>query len=1032
MVIMKRTIEMNRMKNNIKTGTLLFVLVLFSFCVYSQNEKKASVMIQSTLVDEADHPIKNALIVLGDGMIETYSDANGNFALEADSQNTLLISANGYKSKTIVLGGQTVGDKIVLKTAPLFTGTEHTIELPGNARTNQRALTGAVSSISGKQLESQPDVVFQNALQGRLSGLVTRMNTNGLGNNTPSLFVRGLGREDGNGAITIVDGIERPLEFLNAEEILSVEVLKDASTKILYGPRAANGVILVTTKRGRKNTQVIKGSVEYGVNMNTRMAEYLNSADYATLYNEALANDGLAPIYSAQDIAGYNASTGVNDQLYPNINHNDYFLNDSAPFRKANFEYSGGTDESQYGIFLGYIGTDGIEKIGENVKQDRINIRGILDFDITKNLVGHIGGNGIIESRSWGKLNQDQVFSRISSERPNEFPFEIIDPNFQGEEASLGEEVIPPLGGSFENRQSLYGDLVYGGYQEYQFFYGQTNFGLDWDLKDFVKGLKVSSDLAFDNYQFHAADQINNPVRYAFQELKDENGLDSIGYIKLNNRGISRNRTERGNNITRSLGWTSNVKYARVFNKDHKLDLDLSYFYYLNQDNGRRQHIETSNTYLKTNYAYKDKFYAELTYALMGSNKFASKHELFLSHALSAAWVLSEEDFLANRKWINYLKVKSGYGVLGYDSATDFYLYDTRYTRNGSVNFGERNIGNSALRTGFDNFGNPNLQWEKSKEFNVGVEGLLFSNSLQFEFNYFIQNREDIIFNNPNSIYSASNGGLNAPQNLGEVYNSGIDGSVNWFGDFGDFKMNIGTNFLVSKNEVKATNQVNLPEQYLNQTGLPSDVIFGYVSNGLFTSQQQVDNAPFQTLSPYGVGNVSYKDLNNDGVVNEQDRRVIGNNFPRASFGVNLNATYKGFGLSMLGTSELGVDMIKNNAYFRNSGQDKYSVLATDRFHPVNNPNGTQPILTTQNSINDNAASTFWLESASFFRMKNVELSYTFSNDLWTVKKMRFYVRGTNLFVISNIKDLDPEVPNSGVSNYPLFRTVTGGVTLGF
>ena len=434
---MKRTIEMNRMKNNIKTGTLLFVLVLFSFCVYSQNEKKASVMIQSTLVDEADHPIKNALIVLGDGMIETYSDANGNFALEADSQNTLLISANGYKSKTIVLGGQTVGDKIVLKTAPLFTGTEHTIELPGNARTNQRALTGAVSSISGKQLESQPDVVFQNALQGRLSGLVTRMNTNGLGNNTPSLFVRGLGREDGNGAITIVDGIERPLEFLNAEEILSVEVLKDASTKILYGPRAANGVILVTTKRGRKNTQVIKGSVEYGVNMNTRMAEYLNSADYATLYNEALANDGLAPIYSAQDIAGYNASTGVNDQLYPNINHNDYFLNDSAPFRKANFEYSGGTDESQYGIFLGYIGTDGIEKIGENVKQDRINIRGILDFDITKNLVGHIGGNGIIESRNWGKLNQDQVFSRISSERPNEFPFEIIDPNFQGEEADV-------------------------------------------------------------------------------------------------------------------------------------------------------------------------------------------------------------------------------------------------------------------------------------------------------------------------------------------------------------------------------------------------------------------------------------------------------------------------------------------------------------------------------------------------------------------------------------------------------------------
>ncbi|WP_073247228.1 SusC/RagA family TonB-linked outer membrane protein [Flavobacterium flevense] len=1020
------------MKNNIIKRTLFFFLTLFSICGYSQDGKKTSVKIQSVLVDEKDQPIKNALILLGDGLVETYTDAYGKFELEADAKNILLISANGYKAKTIKLDEKNVEDKIVLKTCPLFTGEEHVIELPANGQTTQRVLTGAISKIEGKQLESQPDVVFHNALQGRLSGLVTRMTTNGLGNNLPELYVRGLGRQDGNGALTIVDGIERPLEFLNAEEILSVEVLKDASSKILYGPRAANGVILVTTKRGRKNTQVIKGSVEYGVNMNTRMPKYLNSANYAKLYNEALANDGLAPIYSDQDIAGYAASTGVNDQRYPNIDHINYFLNTNAPLRKSNFEYSGGTDDSQYGVYLGYIGTNGIEKIGENVKQDRINIRGILDFDISKNLIGHIGGNGIIESRNWGKLSQDQVFSRINSERPNEFPFEIIDPNFQGEGASLGDEVIPPLGGSFENKQSLYGDLVYGGFQEYQFFYGQTNFGLDWDLKNLTKGLSVHTHLAFDNYQFHSADQINNPIRYALVYSEDINGLESVSYRKLNNRAIERNRTENSSSITRSLGWTHNLKYDRVFNKDHKLNLDLSYFYFLNQDNERRQHIRTSNTYLKTNYSFKNKFYGELTYALMGSNKFTDNHKMFLSHSVSAAWVLSEETFLKNSKLINFLKLKAGYGILGYDSATDFYLFDTRYSRNGTVSLGERNSGTAAARTGFDNFGNPNLQWEKSKEFNVGVEGLLFDNSIQLELNYFTQNRDNIIYNNPTSIFSGINGGLNSPLNLGEVLNCGIDGSVNWLKTFGDFKMNIGANFLISKNEVKATNQPNLPDQNLNQVGQSSDVIFGYVSNGLFKSQQEVDNAPFQTLSTYGVGNISYKDLNNDGIVNEQDRTVIGNNFPRASFGISLNTSYKGFGLSMLGTSELGVDMIKNNAYFRNSGQDKYSVLAEDRFHPINNPNGTEPILTTLTNANDNANSTFWLQSASFFRLKNVELSYTFSNDLWTVKKIRFYVRGTNLFVISDMKDLDPEVPNSGVINYPLFRTITGGVTLGF
>lgn len=1029
---MKHTLAMSGNKNTIKVMAWFYVLMLSAFYSYSQNQQKPFMSIQSTLVDENDRPIKNALILLGDGLVETHSDINGNFALEALSQNTLLISANGYQDKTITLASETVGDRIVLQKAPLFTNRDHTIMLPANGKTSQRALTGAISKIDGKELESQPDIVFSNALQGRLSGLVTRMTTNGIGYNSPELFVRGLGREDGNGALTIVDGIERPLDFLNAEEVLSIEVLKDATSKILYGPRAANGVVLVTTKRGRKNTQVIQGSVEYGVNMSTRMAEYLNSTDYATLYNEALINDGLTPVYSAQDLEGYRSSTGVNDQLYPNIDHNAYFLENNAPFRKVNFEYSGGTDQSQYGIFLGYIGTDGIEKIGENVKQDRINVRGSLDFNVTKNLVGHMDGNGIIESRSWGKLDQGQVFGKINSERPNEFPLEIIDPNFSGEEASLGDEVIPPLGGSFENPQSLYGDLVYGGYQEYQFFYGQTNFGLDWDLNNTVKGLSVSTNLSFDNYQFHAADQINNPVRYAFQELRDENGMDSIGYIKLNNRGnIERNRTERSSNITRSLGWTSNIKYSTVFDKDHELAFDLSYFYYLNQDNGRRQHIETANTYLKTNYVFKDRFYVDLTYALMGSNKFDSKNKLFLSHALSVAWVISEEDFMANMDSFDFLKIKSGYGVLGYDGVTDFYLYDTRYFRNGSVDFGERNMG-GAVRTGFDNFGNPGLQWERSNEFNIGLEGLMFDRSLQFEVNYFAQKRDHIIFNNPSAIYTSLNGGLNAPQNLGEVVNRGLDGSLNWFKMFGDLKLNLGGNILLAKNEVKTTNQPDFPDAYLRSAGMPSDVIFGYVSNGLFKSQQEVDAAPFHAIGPYGVGNVSYRDLNNDGVVNEQDRTAIGNNFPRTSLGFSLNTSYKGFGLSLLATSELGVDMIKDNAYFRNAGQGKYSVLANDRFHPVNNPNGNQPILTTQNNPNDTVLSTFWLESASFFRMRNVELSYTVSSDLWTVKKMRFYLRGTNLFVISNLKDLDPEVPNSGVNNYPLFRTITGGIKLGF
>lgn len=1025
---MKSILEKKIMKNYKNKWLSAFCVVMIATLFSSLHAQKRDIInIKTILVDEENNPIPNAKIELGDGLVTTYSNPKGEVSIQAKKDNILLISANGYQTQVIKLSPEFNPEKIVLLSDVLFNGDEHILELPANSEVSQRALTGSVAKVSGTELESQPDVVFHNALQGRLPGVITRMTTNGLGNNQPNIYVRGLSRHTANTALTIVDGIERPLEFLVAEEIESVEVLKDASAKILYGPRAANGVILVTTKKGRKNTNVIKASVEYGANMNTRMAKYLNSADYATLYNEALENDGFSSMYSAEQIAAYGTSSGENDLLYPNIDHNSYFVNNSAPLKKATFEASGGTDDSQYGVYLGYIGTEGIEKIGEEVYQDRVNIRGNLSFNLTDNLVGYAQVNGIIEERHWGKLGQDQVFAKISTERPNEFPLVIEDPNFVGESTTLGDEPIPPLGGSFQNRTSLYGEMAYGGYQEYLFFYGQTDFGLDWDLNKIVPGLSAKTRINFDNYQYHAADQINNQIRYAIETDQD---TGEPVYIKLNQQSVERNRTERSSSAFRTFGSTSNITYEKTINDEHNIKLDLSYFYFLNQNNSRFQHLKNGNTTLKANYSYKDKLYLDLSLAQMTSNKFIEDNRNFLSHAVGAAWIVSEEDFFTTKAF-DYLKLKSSYGVLGYDLSTDFYLFETRYDSNGSVNLGELNS-NSVGRVSFNTNGNPDLDWEKAKEFNIGMEALMFDKSVQFEVNYFNQLRQDIIYTSPTSITTSIEGQAKTPRNLGEVMNQGIDGSINWFKNFGDLKLNLGANFLISKNEIKVADDVDNLDSNLNLVGNSSDAIYGYVSNGIFKTQAEVDAAPVQMLGDYGVGNVSYQDLNGDGVINEQDQKVIGNTLPRSSFGFNLNAKYKGFGLSALGVLMTGVDIVKNNAFYRNSGQGKYSTLATDRFHPVNNPNGTQPKLTTLTPLNDNVTSTFWMENAAFFRLKNVELSYTLANDTWIAKKTKFYVRGTNLFVLSDVKDLDPEVPQSGVTNYPVFRTITGGVSLSF
>ncbi len=1014
-----------------KSLSIFLVCFLSGITLVAQEDStQDGILVETTITDSQGTGIPFAQVTLGNGLLNYLSDAEGKIRFYAKPDNILLISANGYKDSSVALNEGIPEEGIVLEQGLFNAGIQNQITLPGNIQTTKRETVSAIPQISGSELESQPGLVFQNSLQGRLAGLSVRLTTSGLGNNLPDIYVRGLSRDGDNTAITIVDGVERPLYFLTAEEIESIEVLKDASAKILYGPRAANGVVVVKTKRGATNTEYIRATAEYGVAMNTRMAEYLGSAQYATLYNEARQNDGLAPFYSQTDIQGYENSSGVNDLRYPNADYNDYFIDEMNPFRKASFLYSGGSEGARYSIITGYVGGDGIEKIGNPVKQDRFNVRGNLDIDISPSLTAHIDGNGIIESRNWGKLNQDAFFSRINSHRPNEYPFVIDDPNFLVDDTPLGEDVIPPLGGSFQNSGSLYGDLVYGGFQQYQYFYGQTNFGLDLDLSSVAKGLKATTNLYFDNYQFQASDQISNPIRYAQEILTDSNGQDSLGYIQLNNRQISSNVSERSNDIERNFGWTANVEYETQLNEQNVFKFTLGNFYYINDLRGRTQKIENTNTFLKANYAFNDKVFVEWTQSVMGSNRFAKGERYKYFSSIGAAWVLIDNG-LSDAGLFDYLKIKSSYGLLGYDRATDFYLYDTRYSNNGNQSFGERNQG-GAGRTGFNNFGNPDLRWETSYEFNVGAEGWLVDRSLKFEVNYFNTLRDDIIYNNPASVFSDISGGFNPPQNLGRVSNQGIDGSITYLGKSGDFKYDLGANFLIVKNKLKENNTINNPNAYLDPRGYSTDAIFGYVAEGLFRSQDEVEAHPFQTLGDYGVGNIKYKDLDGDGVITDQDRTVVGNSFPRASIGFQAYLQYKRWAVSLLTTTELGVDFVKNNAFYRNAGEGKYSTLALDRFHPVNNPSGDQPALTTTNAANDFRTSSFWVDSASFLRLKNAEISYTIKGDTYFAKMLRLHIRGTNLFIISDEKDLDPEVPNSGVNNYPLFRTITGGVTVGF
>ena len=1028
---------MERIVKKYKTYFCLFLTLLTCYSIGSvpavgqkKKNKAELVTINVKIVGKNEAPVPHALVTTGEGIIQVLTNDEGECSLETTANSVLIIEARGYESMIIDLAQGGMPETITLNEALIFNSDRDRVNLPTGLSATQRSLVGAVSSTTGEELTTYPEAVFQNTLQGRIMGLTVRNIASGLGNNTASLFIRGLSRGGGDGIITVVDGVERPINFLIAEEVEKVEVLKDATAKILYGPRAANGVLLVTTKRGRQNTRIIKASAQYGTSMPTRMPGYLNSAEYATLYNEARMNDGMSPFYSAEDLDGYRNSSGVNDQRYPDVDFNDYFLRNHTPFRKATFEYSGGNSETQYALVLGYTGIEGVETISTPV-EDRFNIRGNLDIAISPAVTAIVQGNAIIETREWGRLHQDQVFNSIRSHRPNEYPLLIQDPDFVGIEAEVGDEVVPPLGGSFRNPNNLLGDLQYGGFSEYNYFFGQTAFGLDVDLGQFVEGLSARSIFSFDNYQILQNGQSLTPITYDALHTTTPAGSDTTLYFNLQKREIQDRQFRQSDNIARNTGWTSNLSYAKNIDQ-HALRVDLSHFYYRNETGQRLQDIENTNTTFRLTYGLKDKIYLEGTMAYMGSNRFAEGNRFDWFPAVGAAWVLSEESFLAGVNALDFLKLKASYGLLGYDGAIGYYLYEPRFVNGGSAQFGIRNQ-NGVVSTQLLVNGNPNLEWEKSQEINLGIEGLALGNQLQFEFNYFNESRSDIIVLAQNTYSTVAGGETFAmPENFGEVSNRGFEGAVNWLQNIGQFQYSVGVNFVHSKNEWEVFDEVPHEDEYLRRTGRASDELFGWVSQGLFREEGEVSDAPRQLFGEYGVGDIAYEDLDNDGLVDGRDERSIGNSFPRTTLGVQLNLNYKRFGLFLLGTSELGVDRFRNNSYYWNTGEGKYSEVARDRFHPTNNPGGSYPALTTTNGLNNFRNSTFWIEDASFFRLKNVELSYTLTHSGWLTKQLRFFARGTNLFVLSAFDDLDPEVPDAGVLNYPMFRTITGGVTVGF
>lgn len=988
--------------------------------IYAQKRSKQYSEIKAKVVDKEGNPIQSVRITVDEGIFESSTDKQGKFSLKVTDNSTLVFDVPGFEPQYLGVSVIKQNPVVVMEKSIPYGGVKDEVELPFR-KTIAREIVGATSTIDEDAISSSNQMNVLNILSGKAPGLNVSQVPTEPGRSATVLNIRGLSRSaTDNAPLIIIDGIERPLEDLTPEEIESITVLKDATSKILYGPKAVNGVLLVKTKRGIKYKRDRQFNIEFGAQTPVRMPEYLNSADYATMYNQARINDGLSPYYTQTDIDGYRM--GTNPVLYPDVDFHKLCLNDHMSYRKAIAQFRGGNESAQYYVNATYAGYGGYEAVGKNNTSNKFNLRVNLDYKVNDWLKAFVDIAGQMEFYTTNYMSADKLFSRLSSHRPNAYPIKFSDPGNPGTE----------IYGAMENanlsssRENIYAEMALGGSKENTVRKGQTNIGFDLSLDRYVKGLSAKAYVTFDVYNYLVVGKNENFSSY--RPIFNENSLIGKELLTVEKKVSDKSRI--ADQMYRNYGYFGQLSYDRTFQAKHQLKSDLVIFQSRRENLGSSQDDVNRTFAFRTNYVYNKKWIAELDMAVMGSSRFTKGNRYGYFPTVGVAWIASEEKFLKDKEWLDFLKIKASTGLLGTDNYFDFFLFESRWNTSQSTHFGpklEEDVNTSTLV----HVGNPDLTWEKSFEINIGAEAS-FLNCLTADFNYFNNYRYDIL--TPTTSFSSINGGELMYRNYGSVRNQGVELALEYSGNIGKLHYSIGGNTIWSKAVYEKTDDMEGLSSNRKKEGKPVDTRFGLIAEGLFKSGDEIAAHPVQDFGPVQIGDVKYANINNDHHINENDMLPIGNEYPRFQFGLNINLAYKGFELSLSGSGMAQYDIYLNNSYYWMREDQKYSTFVKNYFNPSTGE-GKFPRLTTQQNQNNYRSSSLWMRSGNFFKLRDAMLSYSLPQNItnkMTLKQVKLFVRGSNLFTISSIKDLDPEYIDAGVTGYPFFRSFTGGINVVF
>lgn len=556
------------------------------------------------------------------------------------------------------------------------------------------------------------------------------------------------------------------------------------------------------------------------------------------------------------------------------------------------------------------------------------------------------------------------------------------------------------LGGTSEFQTNMYGEMVRNGNRKSLSRLVQMNTGIDFDLDFITPGLTASSYITFDIFNSFNNDLPNTYAVYSPVFLSDS--IISTAALIGKDEKVD-NRTVTNPTFFNSVGFYGTLDYKRVFNSIHDVSVNSVIYRDQLRYEGELQARKHLHMGIRVNYSYDLKYIAELTGVVAGSSRLFESSRYAFSPGVGLAWVVSEEGFLRDNSTIDYLKFRANYAVNHSDENIDYYLYLSNYYEGGgSWSYNNGGNGNNP-RTAFG--GNPNLSWEKTTEFNIGFESVLMGGKVNMEGSYYYSKASDLISTRVN--YFPAWFSSSIYDNFGANQYQGVEMGLNFSEKFGDFSINIGTNLVYSVPKTLLIDEPVYSEDlsYLTRAGKPTDAMFGWVSEGLFQSQADIDTSAFQTFGIVKPGDIKYKDLNGDRIIDNNDREMIGNSQSRFGYGLNLNLKYKRIELFANGSGQAGGESYYNNAYYWVYGARKYSEVVRDRWTEETAATATYPRLSTTQSSNNFRNSTFWMQNRNYFRLQTVQLTYTLPASMGILKETRLFIRGNNLATLSKIKD---------------------------